>query len=446
MSARPRAKKNVGPAVPLTAAIAGVVAVVLITTGILSWRSANDDSDTTFVVATGAESGIYHLVGEALARGLVEHGIVDRIEVRTTQGSVENMDLLENGEVDLALAQSDTPVGDEARLVATLFDEVLHILVARDLENEIRNAVDLEGRTVSLGSEESGTRQLATRVLRHLDITVGEDLVLPQNEAIAALEQGRLEAMFLLTAVPSPVVDELADRDLIRFASFGDPQQVGNPADALALVFPRVHSTIIPQSTYGTLPNGPTQTVAVTAELMCSRSIDPRIVEEITWAIFNARSDQRMMSDSSAAIVGRVRERYVAGGRSAPYHPGAITYYERFNPPFVVEYAEALSFGLTLLVGVWSCTIAVRQWMKRRMKNRIDAYYIEVLENPLNVTTATDSELHERRDQLIKVRERAFADLVAERLEADESFSIFQNQVAGELASIAVTLSHRGSD
>ena len=30
--------------------------------------------------------------------------------------------------------------------------------------------------------------------------------------------------------------------------------------------------------------------------------------------------------------------------------------------------------------------------------------------------------------------------LVAERLAADESFSIFQNQVAGELASIAVTL------
>jgi hypothetical protein len=110
-----------------------------------------------------------------------------------------------------------------------------------------------------------------------------------------------------------------------------------------------------------------------------------------------------------------------------------------------VEYAEAISLGLTLLVGVWSGSIALRQWIQRRKKNRIDAYYLEVTTDPPDLTTASRDQLLERRARLIRIRERAFADLVAERLEADESFSIFQNQVAGELASIAVTLSQPDS-
>jgi TRAP transporter TAXI family solute receptor len=385
---------------------------------------------------------MYHTLGVPFGRTLELNGIAHRVEVRPTQGSLENMHLLDSGAVDLAVVQSDTPPAGNARLVASLFEEELHVLLARAIADDIESVLDLAGRRVSLGSPQSGTRHVAERVLRHLDVSVGEDVPLAPADAVAALTNGELDALFLLTAVPSPTVGRLARADAIRFASLGDPQIQGNRADALALVYPRLHATVIPQSTYGHLPLRPTLSVGVTAELMCSRDLDADVVGRITRAVFNAHVDRVDLPEEAIALVGRVHERYVRGGGSVPYHPGAITYYERFEPPFVVEYAEAISLGLTLLVGAWSGWIALRQWIQRRKKNRIDAYYLEVTTDPPDLITANRQQLLERRARLITIRERAFADLVDERLEADESFSIFQNQVAGELASIAVTLQH----
>ena len=441
MSAAPH-ERNVGTSVPWPAILAAVLTVVLIAIGVVIWRAPDASTRETLVLATGSESGVYHALGTAYARSIERRGLADRVEVRTSHGSVENMRLLESGEVDLALVQSDTPAGGSARLIASLFEEELHVVVSRDLANQIRTVTDLGGRRVSLGDRESGTRQVSQRVLDHLEVDVAEDLQLTPEQAVDALEAGTIDAVFILTAVPATSVSELARRDAIRFVTLGDPQLTGNPADGLALVFPRLHPSVIPQSTYGHLPIEPVLTVGVTAELMCAHELDDELVRELTRAVFTTRSGGSAMSGAAAAVAGRIGERYVPGGGSAPYHQGAMAYYERFEPPFVVQYAEAISLGLTLLVGVWSGSVAIRQWIQRRKKNRIDAYYIEVTHEPPDLTTASRDELLNRRARLIKIRERAFADLVRERLEANESFSIFQNQVAGELASIAVTLQH----
>jgi len=427
---------------PWPAVIAAAVALAVIISGFFIWRSPQGDEQLDLVLATGPDGGMYHTLGVPFGRMLELQGIARRVDVRTTQGSVENMHLLESGEADLAVVQSDTTAAADACLIASLFDEELHVLVARAIADEVRSVLDLSGRRVSLGGLQSGTRQVAMRVLRHLDVTVGEDLAMSPTDAVTALTSGDIDALFLLTAVPSPTVGHLARADAIRFATLGDPQVEGNRADALALVYPRLHATVIPQSTYGHLPLRPTLTVGVTAELMCARDLDSDVVGRITRAVFDARVDRVDLPEEATAVVGRIHERYVRGGGSVPYHPGAAAYYERFEPPFIVEYAESISLGLTLLVGAWSGWIALRQWIQRRKKNRIDAYYLEVTTDPPDLTTASREQLLARRARLIKIRERAFADLVAERLEANESFSIFQSQVAGELASIAVTLQH----
>jgi hypothetical protein len=80
--------------------------------------------------------------------------------------------------------------------------------------------------------------------------------------------------------------------------------------------------------------------------------------------------------------------------------------------------------------------MALQQWVRRRRKNRVDRYYIEVVKGAPDLATAGSEELLKRRERLVRVRERAFTDLVAERLEADESFVILQNHIDSELASI----------
>ena len=437
------ADDSVGSSLPLVAIVATLVAAAVVIVGIVTYRSlGRGEERRDIVIATGSERGVYHAVGVALARVLEEDGLVASATVRTTEGSVTNMGLIGSGSADLALVQSDTPPDPRARLVARLYVEALHILIASDRADEIRNIRDLAGRTVALGAAGSGTRQVATRILDHFGVAVGADLPIPPEQAIEGITDGSVDAVFLLTAIPSPTVKLLCERDVVRFLSLGSAQEVGNEADALALVHPSLHGMTIPRSTYGNLPVDPVQTVSVSAQLIASRELDDRLVHGITGTIFQHRT--RLEADAPEPMVAemakRIRERYQPGETELPYHPGAIAYYERSQPPFLVEYAEAISLGLTLLVGAYSGWIALREWLRRRRKNRIDAYYVEAVEHAVDPAESDLEVLRARRASLVHLRRKAFEDLVAEKLDADESFAILQDHISGELEMIAARI------
>ena len=445
--ARATPEENVGSSVPVVAIVASIVAVVVIAVGFYAYRSFSGEAARhEIVIATGPDTGTYHALGEALARILEGTTIVRSAEVRATGGSVENMDLIGRGEgADLAFVQSDTPPATDARLVASLYDEVLHILVSKLDAEEIKTVYDLRGRRVSLGPQGSGTRQLSKRVLDHFGVEVGEDLALSTEEASAGLIDGSVDAAFVLTAIPSQAVADLAEQDAIRFVSLGDAQEYGNEADALALVFPSIRGTTIPRSTYVRLPQVPVRTIEVSAMLVARRDLDQNLVRHVAATVFENRSGDAGLEGTDLAVARHIREDYRPGSATIPYHRGAIAYYNREEPAFFVEYAEAISLGLTLLVGLYSGSVAFREWMKRRMKNRIDAYLIEVEQQTSDLGTLSLEELVRHRDALDEVRHRAFSDLVSERLLADESFTIFQNHLRDEFVAIEARIKEKNA-
>jgi TRAP transporter TAXI family solute receptor len=431
--ARPR---HVGSSLPVTAIVAAGVSLLVLVGGFSLWRSFRQVRERrVLVLATGPESGTYHALGQALGRLIEAERLAARVDVRATEGSGENMGLLASGVADLAIVQSDSRPVESIRLIGTLFDEAMHILVAPEAAGSVSRIGDLDGRRVSLGGATSGTRQVAERVLAHFEVTPAEDLALEPAEALDGLREGRLDAVFLLTAVPSRVVAELARDDGARFLSLGEAQEVGGEADALALVFPQLHATTVPRGTYARLPAAPVRTVGVRAQLVGTGDLANDFVYRLIATLLAKRS--RLDDPANEFLFAdRFRESYAPETTRLPYHPGATAYYERARPSFIVEYAEPLSLGFTMVVGFWSASLALRQWIRRRRKNRVDRYYIEVVKGAPNLAVASADELVARRERLVEVRERAFTDLVAERLEADESFVILQNHIDSELASI----------
>jgi TRAP transporter TAXI family solute receptor len=429
---------TVGSDLPLTAIIAAGAAVVVVAIGLVTYLAfSGDEVERSIVIATGPETGTYHALGLALGELLESEGIVHHAEVVSTEGSGSNMHLIggEGGRADLAIVQSDTPPNHDARLVARLYNEHLHLLVADNLAAEIETVFDLRGRRVSLGGSESGTRQVAGRVLDHFRVSVGADLELSPAQTADAFREGTLDAAFILTAIPSATVEALCKEQLVRFLSLGNAQEQGNEADALALVFPSLHASTIPHSTYGRLPDRPVLTVSVTAQLIASRTTDQELVRRTTEAMLEHRS-RIAGGETRLAVAKRIRERFEPGASTIPYHRGAIAYYTRQNPPFLVEYAETMSLGLALLLAAYSGYIALREWMRRRRKNRIDGYYIEATRHFIDVQTASPESLIARRDALVDLRHRAFKDLVDEKLDANESFTILQDQIDSELRTI----------
>jgi TRAP transporter TAXI family solute receptor len=90
----------------------------------------------TIRIATGQPGGTYHPLGRGLAVVLEDRlpGVV--AEALPTAGSLENMALLEKGDVELALVQNDTRGGPTVRSIAPLYQELLHIVVRRELERD----------------------------------------------------------------------------------------------------------------------------------------------------------------------------------------------------------------------------------------------------------------------------------------------------------------------
>lgn len=177
--------------------------------------------------------------------------------------------------------------------------------------------------------------------------------------------------------------------------------------------------------------------------LVARRGLDQSLVRHVAATVFENRSGDAGLEGTNLAVARQIREDYSPGSVTIPYHRGAVAYYHREEPAFFVEYAEAISLGLTLLVGLYSGSIAFREWMKRRMKNRIDAYLIEVEQRTSDLGALSLEELVQHRDALDEVRHRAFSDLVSERLLADESFTIFQNHLRDEFVAIEARIKER---
>ena len=448
MNQKTSRQQGVGASVPVIAMVAIIAALVIAAVGVYLYQEMSaEENHGHIVIATGPESGTYHAMGKALKRILEHTGQFESVEIRTTDGSVDNMNLInvENGSVDLAFVQGDVSPSRNARLITSLYDEILHILVTTSSAERIGSIYELEGARVSLGGAGSGTRELAQRVLKHFGVDIGQDFVLGPQQTAAALSQETIDAAFLLTAVPSTLISGLAERDKIRFVSLGEAHDPGDEAHALELVFPGVTHDTIPRSTYVRLPRRAIHTVRVAAMLVARAGLDEELVRDITATVFDYQSKASGLEGGTLSIAGRIRENYNPSVADIPFHPGAAVYYRREEPPFFVEYAEALSLALTIMLGLYSLFIALRQWLRRRMKNRVDFYLLEVERLASNFDTLNYQALIEQRNAMVELRRTAFADLIDERLFADNSFIILQNHLRDELAAIDTRIAEKAN-
>ena len=94
--------------------------------------------------------------------------------------------------------------------------------------------------------------------------------------------------------------------------------------------------------------------------------------------------------------------------------------------------AEVMGFILTIILLGWSILNWLRDWFTQNRKNKIDSYYQAVDDVINRLHDGTDlEEINELEAELLKIRQRASAELVNEQLAANESYIIYQNMLNG---------------
>ncbi|MEV8271733.1 TAXI family TRAP transporter solute-binding subunit [Microbacterium sp. NPDC077184] len=187
-------------------------------------------------IATGERGGSYHQFGELLRRAVQSSQPLDLLVV-ATQGSAENLRLLDDGRVEFALTLAETARHASADIVAVgrVYQNYLQCVVRAD--GPVTRLSDLGARRVSIGPPGSGVAEIARRLLGALDLddeTVVSELTL--DAATAALEAEAIDAFFWSGGIPTPLISALATRVPIRLLDI--PQSVDPLSPATAAPIP----------------------------------------------------------------------------------------------------------------------------------------------------------------------------------------------------------------
>lgn len=285
-----------------------------------------------FVIAAGAQGGVYEAVGAALADAARSRWSVDA-RVLVTAGAVENLNMVAEGGADVGFATVDTAalaLDGEAPFrgalalsaLASMYDDYLQVVVRAD--SGIRRLADLRGRRVSIGLVGSGSEILTARLLNLVGINRDRDIFasrLSATESAEALLAGRIDAFFFTGGLPTQAVAALAGQVPLRLLS------VEAEVDLLQGRYGDYYvSRSIPAGMYAL--EADVVTVGISNVLVVRRDLPERVAYRLTELLFAARRELAAAHGEGR----RIDQRSALATFPLPLHPGAQRYYRDAKP------------------------------------------------------------------------------------------------------------------
>lgn len=244
----------------------------------------------TIVIATGGPAGAYAVMAERYQAVMARRGVT--LEIRNTAGSVENLQLLRDNEVDVAFLQGGTAPEDPGDLIGlcSVFLEPMWVFVPETAEFE--DLRGLRGQRVAVGVEGSGTRRLAMTILTETGVTRQTATLLDERADASALRSGTLDAAFVVGALQSGTVQQMLAAPGVRALSL-----------RRQAAYARRHSYLepidIPEGLIDpaqNLPPEPIHGIGAAAELVAHQSLHPGIITVLLRAVQEVHAQGDLLS------------------------------------------------------------------------------------------------------------------------------------------------------
>ena len=292
------------------------------------------------VISTGGESGAYYQFAQRYASILAKNGVT--LEVRASAGSLENMARLSNDEAQIGFVQggvvpprADPDAADESGLLSlgSVFYEPVWVFYRGD--KPLTRLTELKGKRIAIGQEGSGVRQLAQQLLDANEIPAGDHLVpLAGLKAAEELQQGRIDAAFIIAAETAPVVQVLIRSPGIKLMSFAQDRAYQRRFPFLTkLTFPRGVVDLVRD-----FPPDDIKVLAPTANLIVRDDLHPALQALLLQATSEVHGKSGFFQDAGEFPSYK--------DQMLPLSPEAERYFKS-GPSFLQRY---LPFWLAVLV------------------------------------------------------------------------------------------------
>lgn len=290
---------------------------------------------TLVSIGTGSVAGVYYPTGGAICR-LVNrqrsrHGI--HCSVVSTAGSIDNLDALRSGALQMGVVQSDWQYhayhGSDRFAAAGAFEELRALfsvhpepvtIVAR-ADSGIRRVADLRGRRFHVGNPGSGTRASWAVLAEAFGLSHGDPALMSElqsAEIAQALCDNKIDAFMMLIGHPSGLVEDTASACDVRLVAIEGPE-----VDTLVADGAFYRKVIIPGGRYRGNPND-TPTYGVGATVVTSAEAPADVVYSVVKAVFEQLDRFRALHPAFADLQAA---QMVSDSLTAPLHDGAVRYY-----------------------------------------------------------------------------------------------------------------------
>lgn len=309
---------------------------------LLALAAATGAQAKTFVtIGSGSTTGLYYPTAVGIAKIITESDVDIGANARSTGGSVYNSRAVQQGQLQMALAQNNilyyayNGTGIQAfkgkpakdlRGMATLYPEMIHILVRKDAG--IDSIKDLKGKRVNVGDIGSSTEQDVKNLLSiyGMDISdLGSAVRSSAGQGVGLLRDGQIDAMFYSVGLGSSAITEAVQTAPITLISLSD--------DTLAKLhdkYPFYTKFTIPGGTYPGIDKD-AQTVTFKATLFTSKSMSEDDVYKIMTTLFDTHSDAFFNDIANPNLKKYFKLDNALEGMSIPLHPGAVKFYKEHD-------------------------------------------------------------------------------------------------------------------
>lgn len=331
----------------------------------------------TIRFAAGAPGGAYHAFAERYQRLLEEQGV--NVVLVDTAGSIDNLRLLEEGEVDVAIVQGGLAgPGDEAALrsVGGIFEEPFWVFVRAELAAE--NFDELRGVRLSIGAEGSGTRALALSIQRQYggDWPPGARLDLSSTEAQAALLAGEIDAAAFAASADAPYIQSLLRSEEVRLMAFQRAEAIARREEALSSVV-----LIRGVADVGAdIPAEDVPLVAAIAQLAVRRDIHPAIEAVLLDAAMLIHSEPSVFSPPGR-FPNMANADLPVSRQVARYYQDGPSFLRRYFPFSVANFLDrAWVLAIPLLTLAFPLVRAAPPLYRWRVRRKIYVWYKDLRE------------------------------------------------------------------
>lgn len=284
-------------------------------------------------VATGPTTGVYYPMGGGLADVLTKHVPNLNATAGTTDGSMANLLLINQGKADIALSMADAswdaykgqqkfqgkPV--DVRALMVLYPNRMHVVTVEG--TGITKMADLKGKRVSTGAPNSATQIMAYRVLEAYGIDPEKDIIrerLDPGKSSDAIKDRKLDAYFWVGGVPTPAVTDLAATPGVKLKLIDH----ADATDAMVRKYgPLYVKDVIPAKSYPG-QDTPNQIATVWNVLVADAKLSDQLAHDIVKTIFERKEDLIRVH----AEARNFDYKYQTDGAAViPFHPGAKKYF-----------------------------------------------------------------------------------------------------------------------